>query len=133
MFCFFGLAIRMSHWRHTMVDGAEFWISCQQLRILIQNLVPSNIVWRQCDIIIKNLKKEGTNSVSVRKDAWRVKLCSSWNRKLFSQLDGQLQRRMDRLKKKLIHHRDCLKLFLDFKVIFGLTYWIITALNMWLL
>ena len=21
--------IRMSHWRHTMVDGAEFWISCK--------------------------------------------------------------------------------------------------------
>ena len=22
--------IRMSHWRHTMVDGAEFWISCKR-------------------------------------------------------------------------------------------------------
>ena len=26
--------IRMSHWRHTMVDGAKFWISYQQLRLL---------------------------------------------------------------------------------------------------
>ena len=55
--------IRMSHWRHTMVDGAEFWISCQQLRILrkashwqlIQNLTPSTIVWCQCDIRIIQL------------------------------------------------------------------------------
>ena len=52
--------IRMSHWRHTMVDGAEFWISCQWLEILrkashwqlIQNSAPSTIVWRQCDIRI---------------------------------------------------------------------------------
>ena len=49
--------IRMSHWRHTMVDGAKFWISCQQPKLLrrasqwqpIQNSVKSSIVWRQCD------------------------------------------------------------------------------------
>ena len=43
-----------------MLDGAELWTSCQQLRILrkaihwqpIQNLVPFTIVWRQCDIWI---------------------------------------------------------------------------------
>ena len=39
---------------------------------------------------------------------------------------------MDRLKKNLIHNRDCLELFPDFDVIFGLTYWIFTTLNMWL-
>ena len=50
----------MSHWRHTMVDGAEFWISRQWLAFLssfshwqvIQNPAPSTIVWRQCDIRI---------------------------------------------------------------------------------
>ena len=50
--------IRMSHWHHTMVDGAEFWISCQRPNLLrkpshwqlIQNLAPSTIVWHQCDI-----------------------------------------------------------------------------------
>ena len=58
----------MSHWRHTMVDGAEFWIICQRLKLLrkashwrlIQNLAPSTIGWRQCDIRIvlsqKNVK-----------------------------------------------------------------------------
>ena len=52
------LPILMSHWHNTMVDGAKFWISCQQLIILrkashwqlIQNSAPSTIVWRQCDI-----------------------------------------------------------------------------------
>ena len=50
--------IWMSHWRHTMVDGAEFWISCECLALLsiisswqlIQNSAPSTIVWHQCDI-----------------------------------------------------------------------------------
>ena len=50
--------IWMLHWRHTMLDGAEFWISCQRLKLLrkdghwqlIQNSVPSTIMWRQCDI-----------------------------------------------------------------------------------
>ena len=54
------LRIRMSHWRHAMVDGAKFWISYHWLAFLshlscwklIQNLVPSTIVWRQCDIQI---------------------------------------------------------------------------------
>ena len=27
-------SIQMSHWRHTMVDGAKFWISCQRLKLL---------------------------------------------------------------------------------------------------
>ena len=56
-------AIQMSHWRHTMVDGAEFWISCQSLALLsilsccqlIQNPAPSTIVWRQCYIRIRRL------------------------------------------------------------------------------
>ena len=50
----------MSHWRHMTVDGAEFWISCKQPAFLssfshlqvIHNLVPSTIVWHQCDIWI---------------------------------------------------------------------------------
>ena len=33
----------VSHGHHTMVDGANFWISCQQLK-LIQNLAPSAMV-----------------------------------------------------------------------------------------
>ena len=49
--------IRKSQWCHTMVDGAVFWISCKQPAFLsgfshlqvIQNLVPSIIVWHQCD------------------------------------------------------------------------------------
>ena len=48
----------MSNWYHTMVDGTDFSINCQQLSLLkkaccwqlIQNLAPSAIVWRQCDI-----------------------------------------------------------------------------------
>ena len=52
--------IQMSHWRHTMVNGAEFWISCKRLKLLrkagclqlIQNSAPSTSVWRQCDIRI---------------------------------------------------------------------------------
>ena len=50
--------IRMSHWRHCLTEGAEFWISCLQLKLLrkagrlqlIQNSVPSVTRWRQCDI-----------------------------------------------------------------------------------
>ena len=53
--------IRMSHFRHTMVDGAEFWISSKQPAFLssfsptqvIQNSAPSTIVWRQCDFRIE--------------------------------------------------------------------------------
>ena len=52
--------IGISNWRHTMVDGTKFWISYQQLTFLsilshwqlIQNLAPSTIVWRQCNIWI---------------------------------------------------------------------------------
>ena len=55
--------IRISHWRHTMVDGAKFWISCKQPAFLssfsrlqvIQNSAPSTILWRQCDIRIEVL------------------------------------------------------------------------------
>ena len=47
--------IRKSHWHHTMVDGAKFWIICKQLKLLrkagcLQNSTPSTIVWHQCDI-----------------------------------------------------------------------------------
>ena len=35
------MSIRMSHWRHTMVDGAEFRISYQRLAISV-NLVSDN-------------------------------------------------------------------------------------------
>ena len=60
------LPIQMSHWRHTMVDGVEFWFSCQWLRIprkasrwkLIQNLAQSTIVWRQCEIWIAKYKND---------------------------------------------------------------------------
>ena len=52
--------IRMSHWCHTMVDGAKFWITCKWLELLrkagclqlIRNTTPSTIVWCQCDIWI---------------------------------------------------------------------------------
>ena len=54
------ISIRMSHWRHMMVDGTEFWITCKQLKLLrndshwqlIQNSVPSTIMLHQCDIWI---------------------------------------------------------------------------------
>ena len=43
-----------------MVDGPEFWFSCQQLKLRkashfkqIQNLTPSTIVLQQCDIRIE--------------------------------------------------------------------------------
>ena len=50
----------MSHWRHMLVDGAEFWITSKRLKLLrkagclqlIQNLASSTILWRQCDIWI---------------------------------------------------------------------------------
>ena len=50
----------MSHWCHTMVDVAKFWISWNQPVFLssfsclqvIQNSVPSTIVWCQIDIRI---------------------------------------------------------------------------------
>ena len=53
--------MQMSHWRHMMVDGAEFWITCKWLKLLrkagclqlIQNSAPSTIGWRQCDIWMK--------------------------------------------------------------------------------
>ena len=53
--------IWISHWCHMMADGAEFWISYQRLAFLsifsrwqlIQNLAPSTILWRQCDIEIE--------------------------------------------------------------------------------
>ena len=52
--------IRMSHWRHMMVDGAKFWINCEQQELLrkasgwqlIQSLAPCTIVCRQFDIQI---------------------------------------------------------------------------------
>ena len=52
--------IRMLHWHHMMVDGTKFWISYQQPAFisisscwqLIQNSVPSTIVWCQYDIRI---------------------------------------------------------------------------------
>ena len=50
----------MSHWHHTMVDGARFWISCKRPAFfssfgrlqLVQNSAPSTIVWCQIDIRI---------------------------------------------------------------------------------
>ena len=50
----------MSHWCHKMVNGAKCLISYQRLAFLssfgpwqlIQNLAPSSIIWRQCDIEI---------------------------------------------------------------------------------
>ena len=55
--------IQMPHWRHTMADGAKFWITCKRLKLLrkagrlqlIQNSAPSTIVWRQCDIQIPHI------------------------------------------------------------------------------
>ena len=57
---FLFLSIRMSHWCHTIVYGAEFWISCKRPAFLstfsrlqkIQNSAPSTILGRQCDIRI---------------------------------------------------------------------------------
>jgi hypothetical protein len=50
----------MSHWRHSMLVGAEFWITSKRLKVirkagclqLIQNSAPSTIMRRQCDIWI---------------------------------------------------------------------------------
>ena len=58
--------IRMSHWHHTMVDGAKFWISYQRLTVLsisshwelIQNSAPSTIMWGQCDIQMRYVSLE---------------------------------------------------------------------------
>ena len=62
------MSIWMSHWHHTMVDGAEFWISCQRLKLLwkasqwklIQSSAPSTIRIGQtqqfpCWLLVKNL------------------------------------------------------------------------------
>ena len=53
----------MSHWCHTMVDGAEYWISCKRPAFLssfsrlqvIRNSAQSAIVWHQCDIWMLSL------------------------------------------------------------------------------
>ena len=47
--------ILMSHWGHMMVNGAEFWIICKQLKTIekswsLTNSAPSTIILRQCDI-----------------------------------------------------------------------------------
>ena len=57
-FCCYPHIIWMSHWHRQATEGAEFWISCKQLKILrkagnlqlIQNLVPSVARQHQCDI-----------------------------------------------------------------------------------
>ena len=64
----------MSYWRHKMVDGTEFWISCKRPAFLssfsrfqvIQNSAPSTIVWRQCDIWIarKSVRKNSISRMS---------------------------------------------------------------------
>ena len=56
-------SIGMSHWRHMMVDGTKFYISCKWLRSLreasrwklIHNSAPFTIVWCQCDIRIDKM------------------------------------------------------------------------------
>ena len=54
------ISIQMSHWRHQVTEGAEFWISCKRPASLskfshlqlIQNLAPS-VTWRhQSDLRI---------------------------------------------------------------------------------
>ena len=55
-------------WCHTIVDGAKFWISCKRPAFLsplqlIQNSVPSTIVWRQCDIRIRVLNRVSVQGV----------------------------------------------------------------------
>ena len=59
------ICIRMSHWRHTMVDGAKFSISYQGLAFLSSisswQLIsaPSTIMCLQCDIRILLPHKRG--------------------------------------------------------------------------
>ena len=50
-------SIRLTHWRHMMVDGAEFWIICKQLKLLrkaghlqIQRHLPSFCVNATSDL-----------------------------------------------------------------------------------
>ena len=67
------LLIQMSHWRHTMLDGAKLWISCEWLAFLnisgrsqmIQNSAPSTIVWCQCDIRIGSNNPQNSQQKSV--------------------------------------------------------------------
>ena len=74
--------IRMSHWRHTMVDGAKFWITCKWLTLLrkagclqlIQNLAPSTIVWCQCDIRIGLSKIDWFSRTQIKSNY--VNICS---------------------------------------------------------
>ena len=85
--------IRMSHWRHTMVNGPEFWISCKRPAFLssfsplqvIQNLAPSTIMWRQCDIginkqfhpacLFRSARKYSINNKLLRHFFGRKVLC----------------------------------------------------------
>ena len=69
--------IRMSHWRHTMVDGSKFWISYQRPRLLrkasrwqlIQNLAPSTLsMWNP------NTKDNKKNSSDCLKKIFRHNL-----------------------------------------------------------
>ena len=74
-------SISMSHWRHRMLDGTKFWISCQWLAflsILIQNLASSNIEWRLCNVTSELHKGNVANSVQDN-SFW----CSSHKEALF--------------------------------------------------
>ena len=59
-----------------MVDGPEFWISCKRPAFLgsfnhlqvIQNLAPSTIMWRQCDIRIGQSLGQGRNYKTDKND-----------------------------------------------------------------
>ena len=77
----------MSHWCHTMVNGAKFWISYQQLAFLsgfscwqlIINLAPSTIVWRQCDIqIVNHVFLIAHYSEFIGRKTGKSHLCALW-------------------------------------------------------
>ena len=96
----------MSHWLHTMVDGAKFWIDCQQLATigtlsrwqLIQNLTPSTNLWRQCDIPIVAGQLNVPRNIRICQlfvyliKTKSRKVINSDSLPLFSQLFGLLQR-----------------------------------------
>ena len=79
----------MSHWCHKMIDGAKFWISCWQLAFLsilsrqqlIQDLVPSTILWCQCDIRIDHWYESWSCHISFSFycNLWRLLRCHGIN------------------------------------------------------
>ena len=64
-------------WCHIDANGTEFWVSCQRLAFLtshshlrlIQNSVPSTVVWRQCYIQILNMAVPQSHSLYINQSS----------------------------------------------------------------